>query len=386
MDENKYNLVNWQESMDVGHRHLQQTENYFIERLGDNLATRLTSFNYGLLPSSDRRKSSTEFEINESITGKVEIRLRSCNAVTAGGYRISYNPVHTEYLTYAHSFEETPDKPDNPDTKYWDVILSVSPFDRIPAGIPDEREYPPRHPDVREPYRLSIAAQGHTNYEQLGRYHLVIGRIRKYGKRYEVDSNYIPACTSMCSHPDLLKYYESFGGRLNDMEKASRLIISKIRNRTQNTPLAFHIAVICENIMRYISGIYFHYRNTGRDALPVEIAGYFSTLAHICSTSLDFISKTEKEELLKYFYEWSDITPGSFGELLSDTLSLRYDHHNIRPVMLQADSFLQVLSGLWLRLGALEYIGQHKENIVISERSYQQETKKKESGSWTILD
>jgi hypothetical protein len=124
----------------------------------------------------------------------------------------------------------------------------------------------------------------------------------------------------------------------------------------------------------------------GRDALPVEIAGYFSTLAHTCFISFNFISKAEKEELLKYFYEWSDITPGSFEELLSDTLSIIYDHNNIRSSMIQMNSFLQVLSGLWVRLSALEYIGQHKENIVISERSYQQETKKKESGSWTILD
>ncbi|MDR1501093.1 MAG: hypothetical protein LBT43_01385 [Prevotella sp.] len=386
MNENKYDLVNWQESMDVGYQHLQQTENYFIERLGDNLATRLTSFNYGLLPSPDRRKSSTEFEISESVTGKVEIKLRSCNAITAGGYRIAYNPAHTEYLSYTHSFEEIQDKQNNPDTKYWDVILSINPFERIPTGIPDERENPPRHPDVREGYRLSIAPQGHTNYEQLGSYHLVIGRIRKYGNRYEVDSNYIPACTSMCSHPDLLKYYESFGSHLNDIERASKLIISKIRNRAQNAPLAFHIAIICENMMHYISRIYFRYRNTGRDALPVDVADYFATLAHTCFIGLNFISKTEKEELLRYFYEWSDITPGSFEELLSNTLSVRYDHNNIRSVMLQIDSFLQVVSELWLRLSALEYIGQHKENIVISERSYQQDSKKKETGGWTIID
>ncbi|MDH6310041.1 hypothetical protein M2451_002931 [Dysgonomonas sp. PFB1-18] len=385
MSDNKYNLVNWQESMDVSYLHLEQTENYFTERLSDNLATRLTSFNYGLLPSSDRRKGSSEFEISEIITGKVEIKLRSCNAITAGGYRIAYNPVHTEYLSHTHSFEEEKGQVGS-ETKYWDVILSINPFERIPTGMPDEKETPPRHPDVREQYQLSITPQGHTNYEQLGKYHLIIGRIRKYGNRYEVDTNYIPACTGMCSHPDLLKYYENFGTLLNDIERASNLILAKIRNRSQNSPLAYHIASMCENMMRYISTIFFRYRNTGRDALPVDIADYFSTLAHTCFISLNFINKIEREELLKYFYEWSDITPGSFEELLSNTLSVRYDHNNIRMVMLQIESFLHVVSELWLRLSTLEYIGQHKENIVISERSYQQETKKKESGGWTILD
>jgi hypothetical protein len=47
----------------------------------------------------------------------------------------------------------------------------------------------------------------------------------------------------MCSHPDLLNYYESFGTCLNDIERASKIIIAKIRNRMQNSPLAFHIAI-----------------------------------------------------------------------------------------------------------------------------------------------
>ncbi|WP_029906688.1 hypothetical protein [Prevotella sp. 10(H)] len=382
MSENRYKLVNWTEGMDVDFKHLQQTENYFIERLGDNLASRLTGYNYGLLPSLDRKQASGEFDISERVTGKVEIRLRSCNGITAGGYRISYNPVHSEYLLYTHSFDE---EKDNSNTSYWDVILSVDPFERIPSGIPDSKENPPRHPDVTEHYQLSLAPQGHVNYERLGSFHLVIGRVRQYGGRYEVDTNYIPPCTSMCSHPDLLKYYESFGSCLNDIERASKIIISKIRNRSQNSPIANYIAVMCENMMRYIASIYFSYRNTGRDALPVEIINYFSTLAHTCYISLDFASKTEKEELLKYFYEWSDVTPGSFEELLSNTLSIIYDHNNIRSTMIQVESFLQIMSELWLRLSTLEYIGQHKENIVVSERVYQQEQAKK-AGGWTILD
>lgn len=385
MNINKHNLVNWQTSMGVSYLHLQQTENYFIEHLGDNLATRLTGYNYGLLPSLDRRHHSSEFDISERVTGKVEIKLRSCNAITAGGYRIAYNPTHQEYLSYTHSFEEEKES-ENSDSSYWDVILSINPFERIPSGVPDEKENPPRHPDAKEDYSLSIVQKGHTNYDQLGAYHLIIGRIRRYGGRYEVDTNYIPASTSMCSHPDLLNYYENFGAYLNDIERASNLILSKIRNRSQNSPLAFHIAIMCENMMRYISVIYFRYRNMGRNALPVEIADYFSTLAHTCFISLNFISKSEKEELLKYFYEWSDITPGSFEELLSNTLSIIYDHNNIRSIMIQMNSFLQIVSELWVRLSTLEYIGQHKENIVISERSYQQETKKKETGGWTILD
>lgn len=386
MKTNNYNLVNWQESMKVGHSHLQQTENYFIERLGDNLATRLTGYNFGLLPSPDPNEYSSEFDISEEITGKVEIRLKSCNAITAGGYRIAYNPAHSEYLLSTYSFDEQEKEQKNKDSLYWDVILTVNPFERIPSGMPDEQENPPRHPYAIEQYKLSIAPQRNINYEQLGKYHLVIGRIRKSGNRYEVDSDYIPACTSMCSHPSLEKYYKEFGTCLSEMERASKVILSKIRNRSQNAPLAYNIAGLCENLMRYIATVYFRYRNTGRDMPPIDVVDCFSTLAHTCFASLSFIGKAEREELMKYFYEWSDVTPGSFSEMLSNTMDIIYDHNNIRAVMIQLQSFLRTLSELWIRLSTLEYIGQHKENIVISERSYQQETKKKETGGWTILD
>lgn len=383
MRENKYKLVNWEEGMNVNFNHLQQSENFFLERLCDGQAIRLHGYNYGFLPSLSKGSESTEFEISERITGKVEIKLKRCNAITVDGYRISYNPVSSDCMLHIHSFAD--DKKAASSKQVWDVILVADPFRRVPTGIPDEKETPPRHPDSAEHYNIAVVPQGHINSEQMGLHYLLIGRIRQKGGRYEIDSNYIPPCTSMRSHSDLLKYYENFGVSLNNIEKASNTIISKVRNRSQNSPLAHHVAMMCENIMRYIATIYFAYRNTGGDAAPIEIVNYFSTLAHVCYISLNFISKQEKEELLKYFYEWSDVTPGSFEELLANTLGIAYEHNGIRTMMLQLESFLQILAELWLKLSKLEYIGQHKDNIVVSERSYQQDVPKR-SGGWTILD
>jgi hypothetical protein len=380
----EHKLVNWVEGMSVGVEHLQQLEDYFIDRLCDNQLTRLTSYNYGLLPATGRQGNSSEFDISEQVTGRVEIRLRRCNAITSSGCRISFNPGQSDYLLYTHSFDKEKDK-ESTTTQFWDVILSVDPFKRIPTGIPDIEETPPRHPCVIECCRLSMAPQGKIDHEQPELHHLVIGRVRRQDGRYEVDTNYIPPCTSMGSHSDLLDYYERFGTYLNDIERASKVIIGKVRNRTQNSPVAVHIAEVCEDMMRYIASVFYAYRNMGREMTPAEITGYFSTLAHTCYISLNFIDKTEKEELLKYFYEWSDVTPGSFEELLANTLGIIYEHNSIRSVMLQTESFLHVLSELWIKLGSLEYIGQHKENIVVSERSNQVEISKTRGG-WTILD
>ncbi len=386
---NHHRLVNWEEGMDVRFGNLRQLEDYFIDRLCDSQAMRLTSYTFGLLPMIGTQGDSTEFDISERVTGKVEIRLRRCNALTRGGCRISYNPPQGDYLHHVHNFEESRQEKSQSSsggTRFWDVILSVDPYKRIPTGIPHIEETPPRHPDAMENYRLSVTAQGEINKEQLGQFYLVIGRIRQSTTgRYEVDTNYIPPCVSVNSHSDLLRYYEHFGIYLNDIERASKIIISKVRNREKNYPIAENICKICEDMMRYIASIYFPYRNIGRELSPVELVNYFSTLAHTTYISINFIGKHEKEEMLKYFYEWSDVTPGSFEELLSDTLSLIYDHNSIRGMMLRIESFLRLMSELWLKLSSLEYIGQHKDNIIVSERRQQVESPKNKGG-WTILD
>jgi len=380
----EYKRVNWVEGMDVRLEQFEQTENHYTNALCDTLAVQLNKNNFGLLPSIDGKSDSSEFDISERVTNTVEIKLRRCNAITSGGCRISYNPSHTDSIIYMHTFDMEKEY-DPTRTLYWDVVITADPFKRIPVGMPDAETTPPRHPDADSSYQLSITPKGQLNPEQLGLFHLVIGRIRQRGGRHEVDVNFIPPCTSMASHTDLVRYYELFGSLLNDIERASKVIMAKIRNRTQNSPIANHIGSLCEDLMRHIATIYFNYRNTGLESPPVHIVNYFSTLAHICYASMNFMNKTDKEELLRYFYEWNDVTPGSFEELLSNTLGIIYDHNDIRTIMIQIESFLRVMSELWLRLSTLEYIGQHKDNIVVSERSQNQEQVKR-TGGWTILD
>jgi hypothetical protein len=382
-EKKEYKRVNWKEGMDVRFHMFEQTEDYFTNAICNSSAIQLNRNNFGLLPSADRKSDSSEFDISERVTGTVEIKLRKCNAVTAGGCRINYNPSFGEAMAYSHTFDGNR-QADPSQTTYWDVLITADPFRRVPSGVPNVEETPPRHPDAGTYYELSVMPKGELDNELLGMHYLVIGRLRYFGGRYSVDSNFIPPCTSMSSHTDLIRYYELFASLMNDIENASKTIVAKIRNRSQNSAIANHIGAMCEDMMRYIASVYFNYRNTGPDAAPVNIVNYFSTLAHTCYASMAFINKTDKEELLRYFFEWSDVKPGAFEELLSNTLGIIYDHNNIRAVMIRVETFLRTISELWIRLSTLEYVGQHKENIVIGERSNYQEPVKKTS--WTILD
>jgi hypothetical protein len=379
-------LINWVDGMKISKEHLSQTEDYFIDIVRDAVNLRLTGYSYGLLPPYKDEKISSDFEIMEHTTEHVEIELRRCNAITIGGCRIDINPNdYTGYLKLDYKFSENDKKESDKNSKYWDIILIVYPFGRVPTGIPDPDETPPRHPHADKSYSLSIVPVGQINASELGMHNLIIGRVRKEGDRYEVDTTYIPPCTSMLSHPDLKKYYETFGKYLNDIEVASHKIIQKILERDNSMSVAKNTQFLCEHILNYIVTIYFKYKNMGRNFSPVEIIEMFSSFAHVCNVALNYIPKRKREEMLQYFYEWSDVTPGHFVDLITAMFEAVYDHNNIRFIMEQTDRFLSTFSNLWVILSSLEYIGQHKENVVVAVQDYKvDEVVHKQV--WTILD
>jgi hypothetical protein len=373
--------------MKINRKHLLQTEDYFIDVIRDTASMRLTDNNYGLLPPYKGETLSSDFEITNRLSNNVEIKLRRCNAITSGGCRININPTEfSEYLHLEYAFDTDADyRKEDGENLYWDIILVIKPFNRIPAGIPNPEETPPRHPDASQTYTLFIKPAGQINSKAFGMHHLIIGRVIKKGDRYEVDPAYIPPSTSMSSHPDLKKYYEAFGQHLNDIETSSYKIIQKINERENNSGIAKNINRVSENLLNYIATIYFNYKNCGRFFTPSDTVNVFSSLAHVCFASIQYMAKKQKEEMLRYFYEWSDVTPGNLTELLTDTLEITYDHHDIRAMMESVDKFLSVFAALWVRLSTLEYIGQHKENIVVAEKTQKQVVTTSQSG-WTILD
>jgi len=381
VNKKRYPLVNWTGGMNINRNHLIQLEDHFINQNCEYQNFGLTKVNYGLLPFKKGEPISGDFDISELVTGALEVRLNRCHAITSDGYLIDFNSDEEESLIA--SFNATEESSQENDQR-WDVILTADPFSRRPSGIPDEKEKSPRHPNVLPKYVLNILPAGQINANELGRHHLVIGRLRKNGNRYEVDANFIPPCTSISSHPDLKSYYLKFGKFIDSIEKASKDIISKVENTERQSELANNIEMMCHNIILYIATIYFSYRNEGQYFSPLRFLNVFSVLAHICYVSLDFMNKSEKEELLKYFHEWSDVKPGEYDTILRLNAGLLYDHNDIRRLMVTVEQFLYLFNQLWTTLSSLEYIGKHKENIVVAERSkHQGETKE---SRWSLLD
>lgn len=371
-------LVNWINAMGLTPDYFRQTEDFFIALISDSISTGLDSHKYGLLPPLKGEQQSTLIDIQENVTGNVEIRLRKCNAITNGGYLIRFNPAPEDYII-SNCLQDMVNSGKNE----WYIILFIDPYKRIPVGIPDPEEEPLRHPDVEPSVELLIMPFEAINSQKLNAQQLIIGKIQKQGERYKIDEHFIPPCTNMISYSSLINYYNSFASFINNIEKASKEIIVKVRNKENAGQLAFNIEMICRNFMTYISTIYFSFRNNGLYWTPLKMAECISNLAHIYYVSLSFMSIAEKEELLNYFHEWSEISPGIFEKKLTEVLEMQYDHNNINIPMKLIYDFLDIQAQLWTRLSLLEYIGQHKENIIVSDKRLSDNNIQK--GNWTVL-
>ncbi len=381
----KIKQVNWVDSMEIRADQFIQSENFFLASIADVAGLSINRFNYGLLPSGSADAIYNGIRVNEHVTGHIEVNLYSCNAVTASGFRIRFESEENGGPLIKSYSPAQDTNIRNRDVRQWDIILSVDPFKRMPVGEPDPNEQPPRHPDSQGSYGLYVMPSGEINTMEFGRHYLTIGRLRKEGDRYAVDTQYIPPCTSMAAHPDLSDYYNKFASMLSSIEKSSKAIVDKIQFRSNKSELAVNVQGMCHDVLLYIARIYFDFRNKGRLAPPIDIVNYASSLAHTCYAALTLLSSRQQEELLKYFYEWTDVSPGSFKELLADTLEIMYEHDNVRAMMVRSENFLHTLSELWERLARLEFIGQHKESIVVSERTQEPEagTPKR---SWSLTD
>jgi hypothetical protein len=262
------------------------------------------------------------------------------------------------------------------------IILTVNPHERVAVGKPDADETPVRYPEVDSFYSITILPANQISAKN--NHYLEVGKLNRSASGIQLVTDYIPPCAAILSHPDLVRYYETFSNQLNEFQLLSFRIIDKITSKDTISPIGRNVKLLCDKMLDYIARIYFSYRNVAFQQTPLVLVGYFSEMAHIFFSTVKSIAGTEREELLKYFYEWKDVTPGNFEELLARLIEVVYNHHDIRSSMITVDEFLRVIIALWNKLSTLEYIGQRKENIVVAEQQIVQTVQSKRT--WTLLD
>ncbi|MET3981061.1 hypothetical protein ABIB62_003580 [Mucilaginibacter sp. UYP25] len=376
----KYRSVNWVDGMKISSGHFVQTDNFVQDIVRDSNSIMLNSNNFGLLAPFNGENTSLDIQITERASNHIQVKVRQCNAITSEGYRIHISPgMLGQELEFNHYF--TQDAPTDAIETFF-IILTVNPHDRVAVGKPDADENPVRYPEVDSFYGITILPAAQISAKN--NHYLEVGKLNRSASGIQLITDYIPPCAAILSHQDLVKYYEAFSNQLNEFQLLSFRIIDKITSKDTISPIGRNVKLLCDKMLDYIARIYFSYRNVAFQQPPLVLIGYFSEMAHIFFSTVKSIGGAEREELLKYFYEWKDVTPGNFEELLARLIEVVYNHHDIRSSMVTVDEFLRVIIALWNKLSTLEYIGQRKENIVVAEQQIVQTVQSKRT--WTLLD
>lgn len=365
----KYKAVNWIDGMKISKDHLIQQESFLVDSIRDSAAVQLSSLNYGLLSPSVDSGKSLNLKITIDPSKIVRAHLLACCAITSTGERI--NVVSNDNVKSTSDASKLVAEFDYNDSKekYYYVVVAVDLFSRNPVGSPDANEIPPRYPYVAPRYTVEVLPESHINGATNS--FLIIGKLVNEGGRLVVLENYIPPCSIVKNHPGLLDAYYNLGNKLGEMANFNLSIIQKIHAKSQSTSLVRSFTIVSDKISDFLA------ENLGRfmwilsDMPPVFMIENFIRLAYVFKFSLERLPPKDKEELLSYFSEWTDLTIPEINEKVFAMLKCQYDHDDIFKSLNIASEFMNTIHTIFAKLNSLDFIGKKKgERAFIQERAF----------------
>ncbi|RZK55668.1 MAG: hypothetical protein EOO59_10400, partial [Hymenobacter sp.] len=357
--------VNWVDGMKISRRHFTETDFATADHLRDATGLLLRPDFYGLLPVPNELGSPAAFELLLSVDAQQEVqaRLTQCRAVTAGGARIEITPSSTPLtlrtslaqLLAAFSLTAT-------EGLRFSIVLTVNPFERVPTGTPAVEELPPRHPYTRPSYSLNVVPAAQLEGPASAAYGLVVGELLYAEGVLRPVTQYIPPSLTLASHPALLQALHQLDFQLTELETDAFKVIHKVKLRAdKGSPLADLVRELAQHTVLALA----QQLTTLRLLAPVQPPSYLlDTLLRVAKqikTSLEMLTEAEREELLKYFEQWSETPPATLLGALHAAVNLRYDHHRVHEHLQQQQQLWQLLGLIFRQLSQLEYIGKNRE-------------------------
>jgi hypothetical protein len=380
----KYLAVNWADGMKINKEHFIDTENFFSDQVRDTASLWTNNHAFGVLPPLPGSGALlSDYAVRQSNTQQLNISISDYHAITPGGVRIHIAGEPLERAIKLSQLQDAEEGLKSETVEYFSVVLVVNIHERVFQGNPDPEEIPIRQPYTKPKYEIQVIAENSLNFNQLGAYHLVIGRIRKNGNDISKDDRFIPPAVSIVSNEKLKQHYKNIVEHLADIQNLSQLIVQKVNAKNQKSPVAQNVRSLCTVVLNYCANHYFSIRNQIPQQPPIALIDVMAQLSNQVLTYVRTLPESEKEELLNYFFEWSDITPVLFTDKLSQVIDINYNHHNNGEYYVGIHEMLNNLIVILQRLNTLEYIGVKRENIVVKEEVL---TRHKDRKGWSILD
>ncbi len=365
----KYPNVNWVNGMKIRKEHFIQQDNSVEDKIKDVVSCFLTENNYGLLPVSNSNDSSCKVVMKVDNQKFLKVSVFQLRAVTQGGARVevleNVNP--REFSVDLSKAMEASRKEEN---GVYMVALTVDLFNREPFGPIGEEEEPPRFPFSTPSLNMNLFSENEITQKGMIPFSLIIGKLQVRPDRVDIFEDYIPASMTLRSHATLMTFHSATEKFFNQMEISLLSIIGKIREKGQDSSLALSVLQLAEALLQYVTYSNLHIRWLLPDQPPVCLFETIGTFARVMRNAIDSNTAAQKEEMINYFTNWSELKQGDFEKLLVYCINFVYNHREISVSMDQFSEFLQIMTSLFSKLESLAYIGKKKEtNIFVKENT-----------------
>ena len=386
-DEIQYLPVNWIDGMKISRRHFEETGLYTESLAQHTAALSLTDYNFGILPA----KKSLDLLVSCDLNLLINIELLQCQAITRNGGRISIGQdegisLRKNYRDIAAQYQLQTSQ-----AQSLLILLTVDPYSRIPAGEPLMNENPPRHPFTRPRYKLDIVPAETINIVLVPS-SLLIGKIVYANGELRVQTDFIPPCTAVQSHPLAEAWVEKFRQLLENWEQYAMRIIQKINARTsaqQTSALAVNIQKMSEKMLEQIVRQKIRLQWIEQKSAPIFLCvSLLENLQYLQTIQLCYAEK-DREEMLNYFAEWTDTQPGNLEKQILQSLQLVYNHQDMASIMHEIHQSYLACVQLFLKLSQLDFIGKKKgQHIFVIEQEVKPvnpPVNPKPNGRWSPL-
>ena len=358
----KYFHVNWQNGMNISKEHFIQMENAFTAEIADARGVLLNNINYGLFPVGIGSQGSVKTVIKIDNQKFLRVRIFSCQAVTRSGARIDILEEH-QLPELESDISMLLDQAGS-EGEYFYILFSVNAFNRQPFGELNTFEEPPRHPYTIPGYGISLVSEKDLLAQSVQPDSLIIGKLKIEQGVPEIAGNYLPSCMTVKSHMRLMEFCEMTEKIFSQLELNLLSIIRKINEKNQDTSLAKSVGTLSENLLNYISDNHLRLLFEIPNQPPVFLFMYIANAARVIRNTIDSDASANKEELLNYFTNWSELKQGDFEKLLVYCINFEYRHFDTLLSVEQFGEFLQIIARLFEKLEALTYIGKKKETSI----------------------
>ena len=357
-----YLPVNWMDGMKINKSHFIAQNNAFTLQAAQGVSSLLNNFNYGLLPDKNNGNGVKIF-VSADNQQQVQVRLQRCTAVTLGGYVIEFDENDFSINTFkafipqlSVPFAELKGK-----SAEYLVVVVVNPYKRVPYGDGDPNETPPRLPYTLPSYELQLMPVNETKENALGNFQIPVARVRVEDQKVLLDEDYIPPCSSINSHTDLVEIHAALENFFGKIELYSLQIIQRILQKKQQNEMAFITQRLCEQIIFFTALQLNEFKQINLYQPPVFLINTVSAFARVIKNTLDVYIGSGKEELINYCIEWCDVNQGELEGAITTLANHKYDHLDINNSIEKVSVFTKLISRLFVNLSKLEYIGKRKE-------------------------